>query len=48
MGYTNVRAIVDDGSQGFAGGAPYDAIIVSAAAAEVPRALLEQLAEVGE
>jgi protein-L-isoaspartate(D-aspartate) O-methyltransferase len=47
MGYTNVRAIVGDGSQGFAAGAPYDAIIVSAAAAEVPLALLEQLAEGG-
>src|ERR1700736_2248641 len=45
MGYTNVRAIVGDGSQGFADCAPYDAIIVSAAAAAVPRALLEQLAE---
>jgi protein-L-isoaspartate(D-aspartate) O-methyltransferase len=39
--------IVGDGSQGFAEAAPYDAIIVSAAAAEVPRALLEQLAEGG-
>ena len=47
MGYTNVRVIVGDGSQGFAGGLRYDAIIVSAAAAEVPRALLEQLAEGG-
>jgi protein-L-isoaspartate(D-aspartate) O-methyltransferase len=47
MGYTNVRVIVGDGSQGFADCAPYDAIIVSAAAAAVPRALLEQLAEGG-
>src|SRR5579864_581870 len=47
MGYTNVRVIVGDGSQGFAEAAPYDAIIVSAAAAEVPRALLEQMAEGG-
>ncbi len=47
MGYTNVKVIVGDGSQGFAEGAPYEAIIVSAAAAEVPRALLEQLAEGG-
>jgi len=47
MGYANVRVIVGDGSQGFAEGAPYDAIIVSAAAAEVPLALLEQLAEAG-
>jgi protein-L-isoaspartate(D-aspartate) O-methyltransferase len=47
MGYTNAIVIVGDGSQAFAEGAPYDAIIVSAAAAEVPRALLEQLAEGG-
>jgi protein-L-isoaspartate(D-aspartate) O-methyltransferase len=47
MGYTNVRVIVGDGSQGFAEAAPYDAIIVSAAAAEIPRALLKQLAEGG-
>jgi protein-L-isoaspartate(D-aspartate) O-methyltransferase len=45
MGYTNVNVIVGDGSQGFAEGAPYDAIIVSAAAAEVPPALLAQMAE---
>lgn len=47
LGYTNVKVIVGDGSKGFAEAAPYDAIIVSAAAAEVPRALLEQLAEGG-
>jgi protein-L-isoaspartate(D-aspartate) O-methyltransferase len=47
MGYANVRVIVGDGSRGFAEGAPYAAIIVSAAAAEVPRALLEELAEGG-
>lgn len=47
MGYTNVRVMVGDGTQGFAEAAPYDAIIVSAAAAEVPRALLERLAEGG-
>jgi protein-L-isoaspartate(D-aspartate) O-methyltransferase len=47
MGYSNVRVIVGDGSQGYAEAAPYDAIIVSAAAAEVPRALLQQLAEGG-
>jgi protein-L-isoaspartate(D-aspartate) O-methyltransferase len=47
MGYANVRVIVGDGTQGFAEAAPYDAIIVSAAAAEIPRALLEQLAEGG-
>jgi protein-L-isoaspartate(D-aspartate) O-methyltransferase len=47
MGYTNVKVIVGDGSRGFAAGAPYDAIIVSAAAAGVPQPLLEQLAEGG-
>lgn len=47
MGYSNVRVIVGDGTQGSAEGAPYTAIIVSAAAAEVPRALLEQMAEGG-
>ena len=45
MGYTNVKVTVGDGSQGFAEGAPYNAIIVSAATAEVPPALLAQMAE---
>jgi protein-L-isoaspartate(D-aspartate) O-methyltransferase len=47
MGYSNVRVMVGDGSQGCAAGAPYHAIIVSAAASEVPSALLAQLAEGG-
>jgi protein-L-isoaspartate(D-aspartate) O-methyltransferase len=47
LGYTNVKVIVGDGSQGYAASAPYDAIIVSAAASEVPPALLAQLAEGG-
>jgi protein-L-isoaspartate(D-aspartate) O-methyltransferase len=47
LGYTNVKIIVGDGSQGFAEHAPYDAIVVSAAAPEVPPALLAQLAEGG-
>jgi protein-L-isoaspartate(D-aspartate) O-methyltransferase len=47
MGYTNVKVIVGDGSQGFASAAPYDAIIVSAAASEVPHALVAQLGEGG-
>ena len=45
MGYTNVKVMVGDGSQGFAEGAPYDAIIISAATAEVPPALLAQMVE---
>lgn len=47
MGYKNIRIIVGDGSRGFAELAPYDAIIVSAAAPELPHELLEQLAEGG-
>jgi len=47
LGYINVTVVVGDGSLGFAEGAPYDAIIVSAAAPEVPLALLAQLAEGG-
>jgi protein-L-isoaspartate(D-aspartate) O-methyltransferase len=47
MGYTNVRVIVGDGSHGFPECAPYDANIVSAAAAELPSALLAQLGEGG-
>jgi protein-L-isoaspartate(D-aspartate) O-methyltransferase len=47
MGYINTRVIVGDGSQGLAEHAPYDAIIVSAAALESPPALVAQLAEGG-
>lgn len=47
LGYRNVWVITADGSRGFAEGAPYDAIIVSAAAPQVPRELVEQLAENG-
>jgi protein-L-isoaspartate(D-aspartate) O-methyltransferase len=47
FGYTNVKVIVGDGSQGLEPCAPYDAIIVSAAAPELPRALLAELAEGG-
>jgi len=47
LGYTNVKVIAADGSLGFSPCAPYDAIVVSAAAPEVPPALLAQLAEGG-
>jgi protein-L-isoaspartate(D-aspartate) O-methyltransferase len=47
LGYTNVKVIAGDGTQGCPESAPYDAIIVSAAAAEVPPALVAQLAEGG-
>lgn len=46
-GYQNIRVITGDGSAGFAERAPYDKIIVSAAAPELPQALVNQLAEGG-
>jgi len=47
LGYGNVRVVVGDGSRGFAESAPYDAILVSAAAPELPRELVDQLGEGG-
>ncbi len=47
LGYMNVTIRVGDGSLGWAEHAPYDAILVSAAAFEVPPALFEQLREGG-
>ncbi len=46
-GYANARLIVGDGTQGCAELAPYDRILVAAAARRVPPALAEQLAEGG-
>jgi protein-L-isoaspartate(D-aspartate) O-methyltransferase len=43
LGYTNVSVLVGDGTLGFKEQAPYDAIVVSAAASCIPRPLLEQL-----
>jgi protein-L-isoaspartate(D-aspartate) O-methyltransferase len=47
MGYKNVRVVAGDGTRGFPEAAPYDAILVSAAAAELPSPLISQLAEGG-
>ncbi|HLQ25819.1 MAG TPA: protein-L-isoaspartate(D-aspartate) O-methyltransferase [Acidiferrobacterales bacterium] len=48
LGITNVQLKLSDGSWGWAEHAPYDGIIVTAAAAEIPQALLEQLAGNGQ
>lgn len=45
--YDKVTVITDDGSEGFAKEAPFDAIIVAAAVPDLPVALFEQLAEGG-
>jgi protein-L-isoaspartate(D-aspartate) O-methyltransferase len=47
LGYRNVKIIAGDGSLGYPEAAPFDAIIVSAAAPQVPPALVEQLAAGG-
>lgn len=46
-GISNVEVYVGDGWEGFSERSPYDAIVVSAAAEEVPALLVEQLREGG-
>lgn len=47
LGYGNIRFRVGDGAKGWAKHAPFDAIIVTAAAEKVPPALLNQLKQGG-
>jgi protein-L-isoaspartate(D-aspartate) O-methyltransferase len=46
-GYKNVHVLTGDGSRGWPGAAPFDAIVVAAAAPAIPPPLLEQLKEGG-
>jgi protein-L-isoaspartate(D-aspartate) O-methyltransferase len=47
LGYANVRILTGDGTLGLPAEAPFDAILVSAAASELPSALLAQLRDLG-
>ncbi len=47
LGYLNLHLKLGNGSLGWAGGAPFDAILVSAAAPQLPQPLLAQLADPG-
>lgn len=47
LGYANVTLIVGDGTLGYPQAAPYDRILVTAGAPEIPRALTDQLADGG-
>jgi len=47
LGYDNVEVVTGDGFAGVPGKAPYDRIIVTAAAETVPQTLLDQLADDG-
>jgi protein-L-isoaspartate(D-aspartate) O-methyltransferase len=44
LGFRNAKIVTGDGSLGMPEAAPYDAIIVSAAAPRIPQALIDQLA----
>jgi protein-L-isoaspartate(D-aspartate) O-methyltransferase len=47
LGYSNIKVFTGDGTHGVPIAAPFDAVLVSAAATEVPPALLAQLRENG-
>jgi protein-L-isoaspartate(D-aspartate) O-methyltransferase len=47
LGYKNVEVLLGDGSRGLPERAPFDAIVVSAAAPQIPPPLFEQLCEGG-
>ena len=47
LGYANATVVCADGSQGHPPGAPYDAVVVTAAAPSIPPALIDQLADNG-
>jgi protein-L-isoaspartate(D-aspartate) O-methyltransferase len=47
LGYANVEILVGDGGDGLPDRAPFDAVIVSAAAPQIPPPLFEQLREGG-
>jgi len=47
LGYSNVTVVHGDGSQGLQEAAPFDAIVVSAAAPQVPASLIGQLRDGG-
>lgn len=42
LGIANVRVVVGDGTNGFAAAAPYDRVLITAAAPGVPRPVVEQ------
>jgi protein-L-isoaspartate(D-aspartate) O-methyltransferase len=47
LGYTNVHVRAGDGNDGWPEAAPFDAVLVTAAAREIPRAPLQQLRLMG-
>ncbi len=47
LGFVNVNVVVGDGSLGHPAGAPYDAVVVTAAGPELPAPLIDQLVDGG-
>jgi protein-L-isoaspartate(D-aspartate) O-methyltransferase len=47
LGYDNVEVVVGDGFGGAPGRAPFDRVLITAAAESVPQALVDQLADGG-
>jgi protein-L-isoaspartate(D-aspartate) O-methyltransferase len=47
LGYANIQVFTGDGTMGFTAAAPFDAILVSAAAPDLPPTLLAQLRDSG-
>jgi protein-L-isoaspartate(D-aspartate) O-methyltransferase len=47
LGFDNIEVAVGDGSMGWPAEAPYNVILVAAAAGKVPQALIDQLADGG-
>ena len=47
LNITNINAKIDDGQNGWAQYAPYDRILFSATAQEIPQKIFDQLAEGG-
>jgi protein-L-isoaspartate(D-aspartate) O-methyltransferase len=47
LGYDNVSIVEGDGTKGWPGEAPFDAIVAAASGSHVPQPLLDQLADTG-
>jgi protein-L-isoaspartate(D-aspartate) O-methyltransferase len=47
QGFANIEVVFGNGTKGCAAKAPFDAIIITAAASSVPKQLIEQLADGG-
>ncbi|MFA4877389.1 MAG: protein-L-isoaspartate(D-aspartate) O-methyltransferase [Methanoregula sp.] len=47
LGITNVNLVTGDGTLGYAAGAPYQGILITAATPQIPTPLVEQLADGG-